>query len=106
MLPSLIRSSTPVIVTVCGAFQLVLLKVNVAGETVPSVRSLEVRPMLTLLPPGEVLSTTVNVAVPPFSVVTSPDVGLTVMPAARVDGHWFNNRVEKGLTAPALPKRS
>ena len=56
-------------------------------ETVPSVRSLEVRPMLTLLPPGEVLRTTVNVAVPPLSVVTRPDVGVTVMPAARVASH-------------------
>ena len=31
---------------------------------------------------GWVLSTTVNVAVPPASVVVSPAVGVTVMPAA------------------------
>src|SRR5947207_6697412 len=100
------RSSTPVIVTVCGAFQLALVKVSVAGDTVPSVRSLEVSPMLTVLPPGELFRTTVKVAVPPLSVVTRPEVGVTVMPAAKVPGHWLSSFVENGLLAAPLPKCS
>jgi len=41
---------------------------------VPSVESLELRPTVTSAV-GWVLSTTVNVAVPPASVVARPDVG-------------------------------
>ena len=47
------------------------VKVRLAGATVPSVVSLEDRPMVTSAV-GWVLSTTVKVAVPPASVVTRP----------------------------------
>src|SRR5436190_22027942 len=60
-------------------------------------------PMLTLLPPGEASSFTVNVAVPQFSVVTRPEVGVTVIPAARLDGHCVSTLVENGLTGRANP---
>ena len=71
---------TPVTVTVCGTFQFALVKVRLAGLTVPSVVSLELRPIVTSAV-GCVFSTTVKVAVPPASVVVRPDVGVTVMPA-------------------------
>ena len=58
-------------VTVCGRFQFALVKVRLAGLTVPSVVSLELRPIVTSAV-GCVLSTTVNVAVPPASVVDRP----------------------------------
>ena len=73
-------SSTPVTVTVCAVFQLAGVNVSDAGATVPSVRSQELSPTVTSAV-GWVLSTTVNVAVPPASVVTSPATGFTVMPA-------------------------
>ena len=74
-------SSTPVTVTVCGVLQLPVVKVRVAGATVPSVVSLELRPMVTSAVGCEA-RTTVKVAVPPASVVVRPLVGVTVMPAA------------------------
>src|SRR5438105_12463975 len=104
MLPSSTESSTPVMVTVCGLFQLVLLKKRKPGETVPSVVSLEERTKNTLFPPpGLLVSTAVNVAVPPASVVTSPDVGLIVIPAARLEGHCVSTLVENGLTGCGDP---
>jgi len=66
-------------VTVCGVFQLAVVKVTLAGETVPSVVSLLLSPMVTLSVDG-VSSTMVKLSVPPHSVVTSPEMGLTVMP--------------------------
>ena len=48
------------------------------GETVPSPASLELRPIVTL-DEGSVLSTTEKKATPPASVVTSPEVGVTVI---------------------------
>ena len=45
----------------------------------PSVVSLELSPIVTSAVGCE-LSTTVNVAVPPASVVVRPEVGVTVMP--------------------------
>ena len=68
-------------VTVCGVFQLAVVKVTDAGLTVPSVVSLELSPTVTLAVGCEA-RTTVKVAVPPASVVVSPEVGVTVMPAA------------------------
>ena len=68
-------------VTVCGVFQFAGVNVRLAGLTAPSVTSLVLRPMVTSAV-GWVVSTTVNVAVPPASVVVRPDVGVTVMPAA------------------------
>ena len=73
-------------VTVCGVFQLAAVKVNVAGDTVPSVVSLDEMPIVTSAA-GCVLSTTVNVAVPPASVVTRPAIGVTVIPAVSLS--WF-----------------
>ena len=46
----------------------------------PSVGSLELSAIVTFAV-GCVLSTTVNVAVPPASVVVRPVVGVTVIPA-------------------------
>src|SRR2546427_654271 len=78
MLPSWTRSSTPVTVTVCATFQFAVVNVSEAGDTVPSVRSELVNPTVTFAV-GWLVRTTVNVAVPPASVVASPDVGLTVI---------------------------
>ena len=55
------------------------MNVSDAGDTVPSVVSLELRPIVTSAV-GCASRTTVNVAVPPASVVVSPLVGVTVMP--------------------------
>ena len=68
MLPSSRKSSTPVTVTVCAVFQFAVVNVSDAGETVPSVASLELSAVLTFAV-GCAVSTTVNVAVPPASVV-------------------------------------
>ncbi len=59
---------TPVTVTVCAVFQLAAVKVSDAGRTVPSVASLDERPTVTSAVGCE-FRTTVNVAVPPASVV-------------------------------------
>ena len=60
----------------------------------PSVVSLELRPMVTSAV-GWVFSTTVKVAVPPASVVVRPEVGVTVMPAVSLS-------VLVTATSPAL----
>ena len=78
--PSITKSLNPVTVTVCDIFQLAAPKVTLGGETVPSVESLLLRTILTLAVGWEV-STMVKVAWPPASLVTSPEVGLTVIPA-------------------------
>src|SRR5437773_5829058 len=52
-----------------------------AGETVPSAGVLLERPMVTFAA-GTDLRATVNVAVPPASVVTRPETGVTVTPGA------------------------
>ena len=67
-------------VTVCAVLQLAAVKVRLAGETVPSVVSLQDRAIVTSAV-GWLSSMTVKVAVPPASVVIRPLVGLTVMPA-------------------------
>ncbi|MFB8796777.1 MAG: hypothetical protein U7126_21755 [Microcoleus sp.] len=56
------------------------MKVTVDLSTVPSVVLLLVNGMVTSAV-GCVFSLTVNVAVPPASVVVNPVVGLTVIPA-------------------------
>ena len=76
----MMSSSTPVTVAVCAVFQLRAVKVMEAGKTVPSEVSSEERPMVTSAA-GWLSSTTSKVSVPPASVVTRPEVGLTVMPA-------------------------
>ena len=93
MVPSSRVSSTPVTVTVCAVFQLAAVKVRLAGATVPSPVSLEVRAMVTSAV-GWALSTTVKVAVPAASVV-GPEIVLTVMPEA-------SSSVLVTLTSPAL----
>ena len=65
--------------TVCGVFQFRFVNVRLAGPTVPSVVSPELRPTVTSAV-GRDVSTTVNVAVPPASVV-GPEIGETVIPA-------------------------
>ena len=54
---------------------------TLVGATVPSVASLLESPIVTLAV-GWLVSTSVNVAWPPASVVTSPEVGVTVIPEA------------------------
>ena len=80
-LPSTMKSSTPVTVTVCALFQFADVNVTGDGATVPSAVFELLNPTVTLAVGCEV-STTVNVAVPPASVVVRPLVGLTVIPAA------------------------
>ena len=67
-------------VTVWGAFQLVVVKATLAGLTVPSEVSELLRAIVTPLV-GSEFSTIVNVACPPASVVVRPDTGSTVIPA-------------------------
>src|SRR5437773_930579 len=80
MLPSTIGSSTPVTVAVCATFQFAVVNVSEGGGTVPSGRSLNDSPTVTFAV-GWLAKTTVNVAVPPASVVVSPEVGFPLLPA-------------------------
>ena len=79
-MPSTTASFTPVTVTVWSTFQFTLVKTRLVGVTVPSVVLLELSAIVTSAVGWDV-STTVKVVVPPASVVVSPDVGVTVMPA-------------------------
>ena len=74
-------SSAPVTVAVCAVFQLRAVKVITAGKTVPSEVSSEERSMVTSAA-GWLFKVMVKVSVPPASVVTRPEVGLTMIPAA------------------------
>ena len=74
------KSSTPVTVTVWGVLQLSAVKSRLPGATLPSPVSLEEKAMVTLAS-GRLSSTTVKRAAPPASVVTSGEIGTTVMPA-------------------------
>ena len=78
--PSATVSSTPVTVTFCGAFQSVTVKTRRAGLTVPSVMS-ELRMAMVTSAFGCALSTTLNCAVAPFSLVARPGAANTVTPA-------------------------
>ena len=78
MSPSSRLSATPVTVTVSATFQSPSVKVTEAGETVPSLRSSDVRPMVTSAVGCDV-STIVKVAVVPASDVR-PLIVLTVKP--------------------------
>src|SRR6266446_10089006 len=75
------KSSTPVTVTTWGVSALAGVNTSDAGDTVPSVVSDEERPMVTFAP-GTDFNATVKVAVPPLSLVTRPEVGVTVKPGA------------------------
>ncbi|NQE38095.1 hypothetical protein E5S67_05879 [Microcoleus sp. IPMA8] len=66
--------------TVWGVFQLAGVKVKLGLSTFPSVVLSDVTPRLTSAV-GWLFRTTVNVAVPPASVVVNPVVGVTVTPA-------------------------
>src|SRR5687768_14427709 len=75
--PSSIASSTPVTVTTCGVLQLCSSKETTRGPTVASLSSVLLSAIETVSV-GCVLSTTVNIAVSPVSVVSKPAVGVTV----------------------------
>src|ERR1043166_9932 len=85
MSPSSIASSIPVTVAGWGTFQFAAVNVRPAGATRPSVGSALESPIETLAV-GWLVSTTVNDAVPPASVVTRPATGVTVMPATSLSG--------------------
>ena len=78
--PSTTASFTPVTVTVCGVAQFALVKTRLAALTAPSAGLLELSAIVTFAVGCE-FNTTVNVAVPPASVVVRPAVGVTVIPA-------------------------
>src|SRR5437016_4077132 len=80
MSPSATASSTPVTVTVCATFQSSAMNVRLDADAVPSVGSL-LETGTTTSATGWLVSTTLNVATPPASVVTRPEVGTTVKPA-------------------------
>src|SRR4051812_39320531 len=80
MFPSSTKSSTPMIVTVCGVFQFAVVKVKLDVETVPSATLLEEIPTTTF-EVGFDVSAIVNDELPPASVVVRPEVGVTVKPA-------------------------
>ena len=61
-------------------FQLAGIKVTDEGDTVPSVKSFDVRTMVTLAL-GMVFITIVNVACVPSSAVNKPLAGVTEIPA-------------------------
>jgi len=85
--PSTTPSFTPVTDTVCGVFQFAVVNVTLAGETVPSLVSLDVKPIVTSAV-GWLVRTIVNVSVPPPSVVVRPLVGSTVIPAVSLSEIW------------------
>src|SRR5258706_537428 len=89
------KSSTPVTVTVCATFQLPLGNVSDGGDTVPSA-VFELDRLIDTLAVGCDLSCTVNVAVPPLSVVTRPLVGVTVNPAT--SSSWLVTDTSAGLS--------
>src|SRR3954447_21252808 len=88
-LPSSTRSSTPVIVTVCGTFQFAAVNVRLDASTVPSAVLLEEMPMTTSAV-GATFSTTLKVAVPPASVVIRPEVGVIVNDGKTPSKRWRN----------------
>src|SRR6266850_7282039 len=101
MAPSTVVSSTPVTVTVRGTRASAGVNVSDAGETVPSVRSELLRPMVTSAV-GMDVRTTVKVPVPPASVVTRPDVGVTVTPAGDAVQQTGADVVMVRLQPPAM----
>src|SRR6266536_3666515 len=101
MVPSATPSSAPVTVTVFGVNASAAVNVSEAGETVPSVRSELLRPMVTSEVGAEVRAT-VKVAVPPVSEVTRPDVGVTVTPASEAVQQTGADVVMARLQPPAM----
>ncbi len=86
MSPSTSSSSTLSTSTRWAVFQFAGVKVRLVGDTLPSVLSLLLRPIVTS-PLGRLFSTTLNWSTPGVpvgpnpSVVTRPLIGVTVMPA-------------------------
>ena len=78
-LPSINASSCPVTVTVCDAAKLPVVNIRDVTSGTPSVESLVSKLTVTLADGADVRDT-VNVAVPPPSVV-SPDMAETLYPA-------------------------
>src|SRR5438309_1179677 len=78
--PSWTWSSTPVTVTVCGAFQLAAVNRREEGRAGQSRALLEATGMTTSAV-GWLFKTTENVARPAASLVTRPEVGVTGIPA-------------------------
>ena len=70
VLPSDKLSSTPVRVTVCGVFQLLLVKVRLSGEAITSLVLSELICRTTLLE-GWLVSITVKLSVVPFSLTSA-----------------------------------
>src|SRR5207244_1005091 len=83
------------IVIVWGTFQSAAVNVNDEVETVPSAGLLLLTPIVTA-PVGWLVSTTVKLALPPASVVTSPAVGVTTIPA--VSSSRFVTATSAGFT--------
>ncbi len=81
MSPSATASSTPVTVTVRATFQLAVVNVRLAGETLPSA-GLPLAIGIVTSAVGWLNSLTVKLAVPPASVVTRPATGVTLTPEA------------------------
>src|SRR5262245_35945110 len=80
-LPSTTKSSTPCTRTVWGMFQFAALNSRLEGTGRASVLS-ELASGIVTGANGAALSTTVNEALSPASLVTRAAVGATVMPAA------------------------
>ncbi len=91
----------PVTVTVFAVRASAGVNVSEVGETVPSVRSELLRSMVTSAVGTEVKAT-VNVAVPPASEVTRPDVGVTVTPAGEAVQQTGAEVVMARLQPPAM----
>src|SRR5438093_1047893 len=88
------KTATPVTVTIWAKFKLAAVKVRLEVETVPSAVLLEDRPRVTAAV-GWLVRTTLNVAVPPASVVVRPAVGVTVNPAVSLS--WLVTETSAGL---------
>ena len=97
--PSSTKSLTPVTVTVCGVAQLAVVNVRLDAETVPSP-VFELLTGIVTLALGWLLSTTVNDAVPPASVVVRPEAGLTVIPGV---GHFPHVEAQARVVAALRP---
>ena len=82
-------------VTVCGVFQLAVVNVRLAAETIPSAVFAEETATATSYA-GALARTTVNWALPPASVVVSPKAGVTMMPA--VSSSMFVTETSAGLS--------
>src|SRR5438477_13060265 len=80
MVPFWTWSSAQVTVTFLASLRVPSVTVRLGAETVPSA-TLLLETGITTFAVGWLLSRTVNVAVPPDSVVTRPATGATVMPA-------------------------